>query len=88
MSVQHHATILYSCPCGRNHLLHLDSDQMAGLRVHANAVAASLARQGQMVRLTTWWEPGPTSPGRRRYDVHRVAVGKDGEHVSLTERGE
>jgi len=72
MSASYHATILYSCPCGQDHLLQMESDNIAATSIAARGVATSLARHSQMVRLTTWWQE---EPGRSaRLQRNRISV--------------
>ncbi len=68
MTVLHVATILYSCPCGQDHTLRMESDHGAVVRTAIEGVAESLARHSKMVRLTTWWQEG-SAPTRRKVDM-------------------
>lgn len=78
MSASYHATILYSCACGQDHLLSMESDNLAGVSIAARGVAASLARHSKMVRLTTWWQNKPGRDARLQNGRQSILVGPEG----------
>jgi len=81
MSASYHATILYSCPCGQDHLLQMESDNIAATSIAARGVATSLARHSRMVRLTTWWQSRPGRDARLHNGRQSVLVeGDDAAH--------
>lgn len=77
MSASYHATILFSCPCGKDHLLSMESDNAATTGVAARGVATSLARHSRMVRLTTWWQSAPGKSAALRNGLTSLLVEDD-----------